>query len=180
MRIVVCAGISGALTLVPDHAWLPVNDLTGSPCAFAIACGVAVAQSFCAHTALAALIPTPLPAPTPTALSASPAPPAAAPWCAVHTAMGRDTDKLRTAMAASTDPYVHGWIKSEKLAGEAQRALFQISALLSARVRERRPAFCFCKKAALWCGCAGCALRRGKADLRKTAQTALAPGRPDR
>ena len=104
MRIVVCAGISGALTMVPDHAWLPVNDLTGSPCAFAIACGVAVAQSFCAHTALAALIPTPLPAPTPTALSASPAPPAAAPWCAVHTAMGRDTDKLRTAMAASTDP----------------------------------------------------------------------------
>ncbi len=66
--------------------------------------------------------------------------------------------------------------------GEAQRALFQFSALLSARVRERRPAFFFCQKAALWCGCAGCALSRGKADLRRTAKTALAlaPGRPDR
>ncbi len=50
------------------------------------------------------------------------------------------------------------------------KALFQFSALLSARVRERRPAFCFCQKAALWCGCA---LSWGKADLRRTAKTAL-------
>ncbi len=57
--------------------------------------------------------------------------------------------------------------------GEAHRALFQFSALLSARVRERRPAFCFCQKAALWCGCADFALSRGKADLRRTAKTAL-------
>ncbi len=56
--------------------------------------------------------------------------------------------------------------------GEAQRALFQLPALLSARVRESRPAFCFCPKAALWCGCASCALSRGKADLRRTAETA--------
>ena len=60
------------------------------------------------------------------------------------------------------------------------KAVFQFMALLSAHVRERRPAFCFCQKAALWCGCAGCALRRGKADLRRTAKMALAPGRPDR
>ena len=38
----------------------------------------------------------------------------------------------------------------------------------------RRPALCFCQKAALWYGCASCALTRGKADLRRTAGTALA------
>ncbi len=54
------------------------------------------------------------------------------------------------------------------------KAVFQFSALLSARVRERWPAFCFCQKAALCCGCASCALSWGKADLRRTAETALA------
>ncbi len=51
-----------------------------------------------------------------------------------------------------------GWMVKAKMEwflvfGKA-KALFQFSALFPARVRERRPAFCFCQKAALWCGCA--------------------------
>ena len=71
-----------------------------------------------------------------------------------------------------------GWVvkaKNEVVFGVWKaKALFRISALLSARVRERRSAFCFCQKAALWCGCASCALSWGKADLRRTAEIALA------
>ncbi len=46
--------------------------------------------------------------------------------------------------------------------------------LASPARRERMPAFCFCQNAALWCGCASRALSWGKADLRRTAETALA------
>ncbi len=78
--------------------------------------------------------------------------------------------------------WVGGKSENEVVFGvwKSKGALFQFSALLSARVRERRPAFCFGQKTALWCSCAGCALSRGKADLRRTAYAALAPARSDR
>ena len=46
-----------------------------------------------------------------------------------------------------------------------QSGFIYISVLLSAPIRERRPAFCVCQKAALWCTCAGRVLSRGCADL---------------
>ncbi len=48
----------------------------------------------------------------------------------------------------------------------------------SARIRERRPAFCVCQKAALWCTCAGRVLSRGCADLRRaTTKVSATTGR---
>jgi hypothetical protein len=47
----------------------------------------------------------------------------------------------------------------------SKSGFISISVLLSVRIRERRPAFCGCQKAALWRTCAGRVLSRGCADL---------------
>ena len=80
--------------------------------------------------------------------------------------------------ASNQGGYVGKAIMKRGSWNEKQDGTFQFSAFLSVRVRDCRPAFCVCQKAALWCSCAGCAVSRGKADMRRTARIALAPGDP--
>ena len=72
----------------------------------------------------------------------------------VANALGRRAAGPQSGLAKSKNEV--GTVRVIKAASSVS-----VSALLFARVRERRPALYFCQKAALWCSCAGRALSQG-------------------